>query len=277
MQQSGDVADGQIAELGAGFGAEKICVVSVTIIDNYLYIATRIVDVATKSSFESGDAETNNYTSLPFLTQTLEIAVNKMLGKRTIKLLNNNIPSDVQKKNIEPVKTTSENSAQQQPSVSVPVVTPSNTSSTQQQPSISVSVVSPSNTSGKLDYYTYAYRLKNGNVSFLDVNSLAYEQYKSYQQSKTLGRTYTILGISLLAWGIVDAALWITDDAIEAAEVAAGSCSLGIGIGLLCTKNIHLRKSYKYYINGEVKTASLDIHPYLGTKNVMGMGFALRF
>lgn len=99
MQQSGDVADGQIAELGAGFGAEKICVVSVTIIDNYLYIATRIVDVATKSSFESGDAETNNYTSLPFLTQTLEIAVNKMLGKRTpIKLFNNNNPTDVKMK-----------------------------------------------------------------------------------------------------------------------------------------------------------------------------------
>ena len=63
MQQSGDVADGQIAEIGAGYGAQKICVVSVTIIGKYLYIATRIVDVATKTSYESGDADASEYTS----------------------------------------------------------------------------------------------------------------------------------------------------------------------------------------------------------------------
>lgn len=81
IQQSGDVADGQIAEIGAGYGAQKICVVSVTIINQYLYIATRIVDVATKTSYESGDAEITNYRSVPDLTKALEQALNKMIDK----------------------------------------------------------------------------------------------------------------------------------------------------------------------------------------------------
>lgn len=85
VQQSGDVADNQIAEIGAGYGAEKICVVSITIIDQYLYIATRIVDVTTKTSFESGDAEVTDYTSVPVLTQALEQALNKMLTGKTEK------------------------------------------------------------------------------------------------------------------------------------------------------------------------------------------------
>lgn len=82
MQQSGEVADGQIAEIGAGLGAQKICVVSITIIDKYLYIATRIVDVATKTSYESGDAEVKNYKSndIPLLTQTLDRALNNMMA-----------------------------------------------------------------------------------------------------------------------------------------------------------------------------------------------------
>lgn len=81
MQHSGDVADEQIAEIGAGYGAEKICVVSVTIINQYLYIATRIVDVATKTSYESGDAECEKYASkIPELTKTLEQSLDKMLG-----------------------------------------------------------------------------------------------------------------------------------------------------------------------------------------------------
>ncbi len=82
MQQSGEVADGQIAEIGAGLGAQKICVVSITIIEKYLYIATRIVDVATKTSYESGDAQVSNYKSnnIPLLTQTLDKALNNMMA-----------------------------------------------------------------------------------------------------------------------------------------------------------------------------------------------------
>lgn len=81
MQQSGEVADEQIADIGAGYGAQKVCVVSITIIDKYLYIATRIVDVATKTSYESGDAEIKEYTSIPVLTKALEDALDRMIGK----------------------------------------------------------------------------------------------------------------------------------------------------------------------------------------------------
>ena len=99
MQHSGDVADEQIAEIGAGYGAEKICVVSVTIIKQYLYIATRIVDVATKTSYESGDAECESYNSqIPQLTKTLERSLDKMLGNAVAE---SNVSSKAQDPEIE--------------------------------------------------------------------------------------------------------------------------------------------------------------------------------
>lgn len=82
IQLSGDVADGQIAEIGAGFGAQKICVVSTTILDNYLYVAARIVDVATRTSYESADMEISDYSSPTDLTKTLEKVLDKLNGKK---------------------------------------------------------------------------------------------------------------------------------------------------------------------------------------------------
>ncbi len=95
MQQSGDVADGQIAEIGEGYGAQKVCVVSITIIDKYLYIATRIVDVATKTSYESGDAEITEYTSIPVLTKALETALDRMIAKGNLQVGNAKTRIDV--------------------------------------------------------------------------------------------------------------------------------------------------------------------------------------
>ena len=117
MQQSGEVADGQIAEIGAGLGAQKICVVSITIIEKYLYIATRIVDVATKTSYESGDAQVSNYKSnnIPLLTQTLDRALNNMMAasiKTKAAPVTPTIPSEKPKQ----AKTTSDVPTQQEAS-----------------------------------------------------------------------------------------------------------------------------------------------------------------
>lgn len=80
FQQSGDVADNQIAELGASYGAQKICVISITIDGDYLYVAARIVDVATKTSFESGEAENTSYSGIAQLRPTVVKAINIILG-----------------------------------------------------------------------------------------------------------------------------------------------------------------------------------------------------
>lgn len=81
FQQSGDVADNQIAELGASYGAQKICVISITIAGKYLYIAARIVDVATKTSFESGDADIEGYSGIAQIRPTVIKAIEPILEK----------------------------------------------------------------------------------------------------------------------------------------------------------------------------------------------------
>lgn len=79
FQQSGDVADNQIAELGASYGAQKICVISITIEGDYLYVAARIVDVATITSYESGEADISGYTGIAQIRPTVVSAIKQIL------------------------------------------------------------------------------------------------------------------------------------------------------------------------------------------------------
>ena len=79
-QMSGDVADDKIAEMGVSYGAEKVCAVSITIEGDYLYVAARIVDVAKKISFESGDAEMDGYTGVSQIRPTVAKAIGVILG-----------------------------------------------------------------------------------------------------------------------------------------------------------------------------------------------------
>lgn len=79
-QQSGDVADAQISKIGESFGAQKICVISIAVDGDYLYVAARIVDVVTKTSFESGEAEEPNYTGTSQIRPTVVEAINQILG-----------------------------------------------------------------------------------------------------------------------------------------------------------------------------------------------------
>ncbi len=232
-QQSGDVADGQIAEIGAGYGAQKICVVSVTIIDKYLYIATRIVDVATKTSYESGDAEVTDYTSIPVLTKALESALNRMIAK------------DVQ----QTTKTQSNN-------------TPTSTYS---------------NTVGKMrsDYNTYIMHLKSEKGGFLEVNSMAYKEYRRYIGELISGLVLSGVGVGLAISGWI----WLAwDEALSWLAMAIPGTVVAIsGIALLCTMNTHLKKSYQYYLNGDQRAATLQFYPYYGSNNTFGAGLTLRF
>lgn len=79
-QLSGNVADNQIAVLGEDFGAQKVCVVSIVIENGYMYVASRIVDVSTKTSFESGQADEPNYRGVSQVRPTVEKAISQLLG-----------------------------------------------------------------------------------------------------------------------------------------------------------------------------------------------------
>ena len=82
-QRSGAVDDNQIAELGKQYGADCVCVVDITHVDSYLYVATRMIDVTLSTSQRAGDAENTNYTSPVDLRKTVTAAVKKMEGINT--------------------------------------------------------------------------------------------------------------------------------------------------------------------------------------------------
>ena len=316
MQQSGEVADGQIAEIGAGLGAQKICVVSITIIEKYLYIATRIVDVATKTSYESGDAQVSNYKSnnIPLLTQTLDKALNNMMAvssKTKAAPVTPTTPAEKTKQ----AKTTSEVPTQQEaspkPDVTIQQETapkPSNLSSdfpaqtettprvekvssnvptqsaisnvpSQQSSNLTVAEVRAEKerakvlakaeaTNAKAEYNAYKDRVRKEKGGFLEVNSLAYKEYRKY-------RTYLITGSVLFSVGGALMIVGGTFVPIYAAPIGAGMVIPGIV--LLTLMNTHLQKSYQYYINGDRQTATLNFHPYIGGNHTFGAGLTLRF
>lgn len=80
IQGSGDVRDDQILQIGASYGAQKICVVGITVSGNYLYVAARIVDVVTKTSSESGEADNDHYTGVSKIRPTVLEAIAQILG-----------------------------------------------------------------------------------------------------------------------------------------------------------------------------------------------------
>ena len=80
-QRSGAVDDGQIADLGKQYGADCVCVVDITHIDKYMYVATRMIDVVAATSQRAGDAENTNYMSPADLRKCVTDAVKKMEGK----------------------------------------------------------------------------------------------------------------------------------------------------------------------------------------------------
>ena len=82
-QRSGAVDDGQIAELGKQYGAQCVCVVDITHIDSYLYVATRMIDVVAATSQRAGDAENTNYATPADLRKCVTEAVKKMEGGNT--------------------------------------------------------------------------------------------------------------------------------------------------------------------------------------------------
>lgn len=309
MQQSGEVADGQIAEIGAGLGAQKICVVSITIIDKYLYIATRIVDVATKTSYESGDAEVKNYKSndIPLLTQTLDRALNNMMAASS-RL--NAAPATPTKPAETPKSSkVSDNTSNQREETPKPTETapsapaqPVTTQafdhiSTSQNANLTVAEVRAATGREKAEkkasiisntdagFKAYKEQIKKEKGGFLRVNSLEYLEYKKYRINTILGNVFLPIGATLittsLSLGISFFGILGVWEDIWECDISPmfyiGIAALTSGIIFYCSANKHLKKSYQYYLNGSQQTVTLQFHPYYGGNNTFGAGLTLRF
>lgn len=281
-QQSGDVADDQIVEIGKGYGAEKICVVSVTIIDKYLYVATRIVDVATKTSYESGDAQVNNYKSIPTLTKTLDESLNKMLSVSS----KMNVTPVAPAKPSETPKTTKVSSNEQSQPIAQPkLAETTNLAKVSKEPTqhakeqktdkvTSQQSVTSAETYGMVGYEDYVKQLKE-NSSFLSRNSIAYKEWQKRCTNMILGSIFTPFGVMWVSLGTTYLCMgygWYWSF-----FVGIGGALTITGVVLLCTMNSHLKKSYNYYLNGDQKTATLQFYPYYGENKTFGAGLTLRF
>lgn len=80
-QRSGAVDDSQIADLGKQYGADCVCVVDITHVEKYMYVAIRMIDVVAATSKRAGYAENANYISPVDLRKCVTEAVEKMEGK----------------------------------------------------------------------------------------------------------------------------------------------------------------------------------------------------
>lgn len=79
-QRSGAVDDSQIADLGKQYGADCVCVVDITHVEKYMYVAIRMIDVVAATSKRAGYAENANYISPVDLRKCVTEAVEKMEG-----------------------------------------------------------------------------------------------------------------------------------------------------------------------------------------------------
>ena len=298
-QQSGDVADDQIVEIGKGYGAEKICVVSITIIDKYLYIATRIVDVATKTSYESGDAEVKNYKSndIPLLTQTLVTALNNMMAASSKKgTLPVTSTKPVEPSNPAKVSDNTSSQREETPKPIEPVSsspphqapdhfsTSQNGNHTETETKVAAEKSKEEAKTEKInsdaDFKAYEKWVKEEKRGgFLGVNSLAYKEYRKWRGNIISGSILFSLGVPMTAIG------WSFCFSLTSHKGRIGAYALSIpstlmmttGIIQLCIANKHLKKSYQYYLNGSQQTATLQFHPYYGENNTFGAGLTLRF
>lgn len=252
LQQSGEVADEQIAEIGASFGAQKICVVSVTIIDLYCYVATRIVDVSTKVSAESGDAEIANF-SIPLLTKTLETALSKMLASGEKFQQKENGISQLSESRVRTAATNN-----------------------------SLSSIN--------DFKSYKTAIKRDKGAFLNSKTGAYNEYLEYRKYTVSGGLCLSMGLSSLLIGTPILCIWLNGQKMFKSDsqwlgyvivgptfTTIGVCATIGGIVLLTMGDKHLQKSYHYYINGETQTATLNFHPYVGGNHTFGAGLTLQF
>lgn len=252
IQQSGDVADDQIAEVGASYGAQKICVINVIIEGDYLYVAARIVDVTTKTSYESAEADVKGYQGIAQIRPTVADAINQILKA-----------SAVPRKAVKSAEAMNSNTQI------------SHDNAAHQSDNFTVAEIKKAKKEADDDIKAYRKRLMKEKGGFLEVNSLAYIEYRKWKRNMVSGSML----VSLLPFPTVICMALAIDNPSWYWILASGLTLAGFTTGVvqLCTMNKHLKKSYNYYLNGDSQTATLQFYPYYGGNNTFGVGLTLRF
>ena len=238
--------------MGASYGAQKICVINVIIEGDYLYVAARFVDVTTKTSYESAEADVKGYQGIAQIRPTVADAINQILKANA-----------VPQKAVKSAEAMNSNTQI------------SHNNAAHQSDNLTVAEIKKAKKEADDDLKAYRKRLMKEKGGFLEVNSLAYTEYRKWKRNMVSG---SIL-VSLLPFPTVICMALAIDNPSWYWILASGLTLAGFTTGVvqLCTMNKHLKKSYNYYLNGDSQTATLQFYPYYGGNNTFGVGLTLRF
>ncbi len=134
----------------------------------------------------------------------------------------------------------------------------------------------------KADYDAYKKAVVKQKGGFLDMNSMAYQEYQKYHKKVAAGGSLIGIGIPAFSVGLPFLIMGLEYGDMELG--VPGSAVTGVGFLFILvgsieigTCNKHMQKSYQYYINGEKQAVTLNFHPYFDNHNTMGVGLTIRF
>ena len=144
-----------------------------------------------------------------------------------------------------------------------------------------------------MSYLEFKQKVKLEKGTFLEVGSMAYRKYKSYNALKACGWTFFATGLALAVpvgvplylflWDVYSyydysggGYIWIQNDIPGIVCMSVGGGLMLTGAILLGCMGSQLQQSYYYYVQGQKKSVSLNWHPTFGT-DYAGMGLTVRF
>lgn len=144
-----------------------------------------------------------------------------------------------------------------------------------------------------MPFWEFKQKIKIEKGTFLEVGSMAYQKYKSYNAMKICGWTFLATGFALavpvgiplyLCLGNVvyyydyygPGALYVPNDVPGIVCMSVGGGLMVTGAILLGCMGSQLKQSYYYYVQGQKKSVSLNWHPTFGVDHA-GVGLTVRF
>ena len=144
-----------------------------------------------------------------------------------------------------------------------------------------------------MTFWEFKQKIKVEKGTFLEVGSMAYQKYKSYNAMKICGWTFLATGLALavpvgvplyVCLGDViyyndyygPGVLWVQNDIPGIVCMSVGGGLMVTGAILLGCMGSQLQQSYYYYVQGQKKSVSLNWHPTFGT-DYAGVGLTVRF
>ena len=144
-----------------------------------------------------------------------------------------------------------------------------------------------------MTYWEFKQKVKQEKGTFLEVGSMAYLKYKSYNTMKICGWTFLATGFALAVpvgiplylclWNVYSyydytgvGHIWVQNDVPGIVCMSVGGGFMVAGAILLGCMGSQLQQSYHYYVQGQKKSVSLNWHPTFGT-DYAGMGLTVRF